>query len=70
MKSISDLPVDRARARLSLLEQGLRKCPDFQIYLITKAGDDRRRMENLLMENPNFRLWYLLSNSSDVAHGD
>ena len=67
MKTMEILPLDRARSKRSQLERELKKCPDFQLYLITKAANDRMRMERLLMENPTFRLWRLLTNSIAIA---
>jgi hypothetical protein len=61
-KSAEELSLDCARARSEQLECELKKCPDFQLYLITKATNDRARMERLLMENPGFRQWRLLKN--------
>jgi hypothetical protein len=63
MHNLESLPLDRAQMRREQLERELRKCPDFQLYLITKAPHDRIRMEHVLMENPRFRLWRVLTNS-------
>ena len=60
-KSAEELSLDCARARCEQLECELKKCPDFQLYLITKATNDRARMERLLTENPGFRQWRLLT---------
>jgi hypothetical protein len=62
------LPLDRAQARCEQLERQLKKSPDFQLYLITKAPNDRARMERLLMEDPGFRLWRVLTNSIAIAN--
>jgi hypothetical protein len=51
MQNLENLPLDRARVRREQLERELKKCPDFQLYLITEARGDRARMEHLLMEN-------------------
>jgi len=68
MKTTEILPLDRALAKRSQLERELKKCPDFQLYLITKAANDRARMERVLMENPAFRLWRLLTNSLAIVN--
>jgi hypothetical protein len=62
------LPLDRAQARREQLERKLKKSPDFQLYLITKTPNDRARMERLLMEDPSFRLWRVLTNSIAIAN--
>ena len=62
------LPLDRAQARREQLERKLKKSPDFQLYLITKTPNDRARMERLLMEDPGFRLWRILTNSIAIAN--
>jgi hypothetical protein len=67
MHDLESLPLDSAQMRREQLERELRKCPDFQLYLITMAPDDRARMEPLLMENPGFRLWRVLTNSVELA---
>ena len=56
-------PLDRAIAKRDEIELELRKCPDFQLYLITKSRRQRARMEQLLMEIPNFKLWRRLATS-------
>jgi len=53
----------RAREKCEQLERELRKCPDFQLYLLSKSRKDRARMELVLMQIPNFKLWHLLNNS-------
>jgi hypothetical protein len=67
MRSLENLPLDRARVRRDQIERELKKCPDFQLYLITEAPDDRARMEHLLLENPSFKLWRLLTNAIALA---
>jgi hypothetical protein len=67
MRSLESLPLDRARVKREQLERDLRKCPDFQLYLITEAPDDRARIEHLLMEDPSFKLWSLLTNAIALA---
>jgi hypothetical protein len=67
MRNLENLPLDHAQLRREQLERELRKCPDFQLYLITKTRDDRARMEHVLMENPAFKLWRLLTNSMAMA---
>ena len=68
ISSADKLPLDRARTKCEQLERELRKCPDFQLYLITEAHNDRARMEPMLMENPAFRLWRLLTDSIAIAN--
>jgi hypothetical protein len=58
-----EIPLDRAIAKRDEIELELRKCPDFQLYLITKSRRQRARMERLLMEIPNFKLWRRLATS-------
>ena len=58
-----ETPLDRAIAKRDEIELELRKCPDFQLYLITKSRRQRARMEQLLMEIPNFKLWRRLATS-------
>jgi len=67
MRTLENLPLDHAQLRREQLERELRKCPDFQLYLITKTRDDRARMEHVMMENPAFKLWQLLTNSIAMA---
>jgi hypothetical protein len=67
MRSLENLPLDRARVRRDQLERELKKCPDFQLYLITEAPGDRAWMERLLMENPSFTLWRQLTNVIALA---
>jgi hypothetical protein len=62
------LPLDRAQTKREQLERELKKCPDFQLYLITEAHNDRVRMERVLMKNPAFRLWRLLTDSIAIAN--
>ena len=63
MADTEETPLERARARREHIERELLKCPDFQLYLLTKAHDDRTRMERLLEQNPSFRLWRTLTES-------
>ena len=58
-----ETPLDRAIAKRDEIELELRKCPDFQLYLITKSRRQRARMEQLLMKIPNFKLWLTLATS-------
>jgi hypothetical protein len=58
-----ELPSDRALAKRDRLESRLKKCPDFQLYLLVKSPSDRARMKRLLMEIPSFRLWRALTHS-------
>ena len=58
-----ETPLDRAIAKRDEIELELRKCPDFQLYLITKSRRLRARMEQLLMKIPNFKLWRTLATS-------
>ena len=63
MAFLQPRPLNRAEARCTELEAGLRKSPDFQLYLLTRAQKDRMRMarmEHLLMEIPEFKLWHTL----------
>jgi hypothetical protein len=55
-----DTPLKRAQAKLEQIESQLRKCPDFQLYLLARSPIGRARMKRLLMEIPSFRLWYPL----------
>jgi len=63
MNVSEETPLDRAQAKREQIERELRKCPDFQLYLLTKSRKERARMGRLLMEIPNFRLWRALSTS-------
>ena len=54
-------PLQRAEAKREQLERELRKCPDFQLYLLTKSRRGRERMESVLMEIPQFALWRTLT---------
>jgi hypothetical protein len=58
-----DTPLDRARAKCEEIERELRKSPDFHLYMLTRSRNDRARMEQLLMEIPEFRLWHMLMKS-------
>ena len=61
------MPLHRAKAKRAQIERELSKCPDFQLYLITRSLEDRTRMERVLMLNPNFRLWRALTSSIESA---
>jgi len=61
------MPLHRAKEKHAQIERELRKCPDFQLYLITRSLKDRTRMERVLMLNPNFRLWRALTSSIERA---
>jgi len=63
MNVSEETPLDRAQEKREQIERELRKCPDFQLYLLTKSRKERARMGRLLMEIPNFRLWRALSTS-------
>jgi hypothetical protein len=63
----AETPLDRALAKREQIERELRKCPDFQLYLIAKAPKDRARMERLLVNIPMFRLWRTLTRSIERA---
>ena len=63
MSALDERPIDRAWSKREELERELKKCPDFQLYLMTTSQKDRARMERLLLEVPNFRLWHVLTNS-------
>jgi hypothetical protein len=67
MDDRNKMPLHRAKAKRAQIERELRKCPDFQLYLITTSARDRTRMERLLMLNPNFRLWRVLTSSIERA---
>ena len=58
-----ETPLERAQAKCEQLERKLKRSPDFQLYLLTKSLRDRARMENLLMEIPQFALWRKLARS-------
>jgi hypothetical protein len=58
-----ETPLQRAQAKCEQLECDLRRSPDFQLYLLTKSRPDRARMENTLMEIPQFMLWHTLTRS-------
>ena len=36
-----EMPLDRALAKRDRLENRLKKCPDFQLYLLVKSPSDR-----------------------------
>src|SRR5947207_9480439 len=67
MSLSEETPLDRAQAKREQIERELRKCPDFQLYLLTQSRNDRARMERLLMDIPNFRLWRTLGTSIEQA---
>jgi hypothetical protein len=67
MSISEETPLDRAQEKREKIERELRKCPDFQLYLLTKLRKDRARMERLLMDIPNFRLWRALGTSVEQA---
>src|SRR4051812_15441172 len=56
-------PLDRAKLKRDAIEGELRKCPDFQLYLLTSSPKARVRMEQILLQLPNFRLWHVLTHS-------
>jgi hypothetical protein len=58
-----ETPLQRAEAKREQLERELRKCPDFQLYLLTNSSCGRARMESVLMKIPQFELWRTLTNS-------
>jgi len=58
-----ETPLQRALAKCQQLERELRKSPDFQLYLLTRSRLDRARMENILLEIPQFKLWHTLRRS-------
>src|SRR5262249_8041200 len=60
MAMLESTPLQRAETRCSELEAALRKSPDFHLYLMTGVRRDRARMERLLLEIPEFKLWYTL----------
>ena len=60
-------PLERAVAKREHIERELKRCPDFQLYLITESPKERARMQRLLMEIPHFRLWHILSETSERA---
>ncbi len=62
------MPLDRAQAKLEEIERDLKKCADFQYYLIAKSRKDRARMKRVLMEIPAFRLWRTLTVAVRRAH--
>ena len=60
---IEEAAPDRARAKRDQIERELKKCPDFQLYLLARSLGDRMRMEQLLDQNPRFKLWRVLAGS-------
>jgi len=68
MADIEEAPLDRARAKRDQIERELKKCPDFQLYLLTRSLADRMRMEQLLDRNPRFRQsWWEASPRSSAV---
>jgi hypothetical protein len=67
MSNADEMPLDRAQTKREQIERELKKCPDFQLYLATKSREGRARMERVLMEIPNFRLWRMLTKSIERA---
>ena len=63
---LAETPLDRAQAKRERVERELKKCPDFQLYLLAKSRQDLARMERLLMQIPTFRLWRTLANSIEL----
>ena len=49
MSALDKRPIDRAWSKREELERELKKCPDFQLYLMTTSQKDRARMERLLL---------------------
>ena len=49
MSALDKRPIDPAWAKREELERELKKCPDFQLYLMTTSQKDRARMERLLL---------------------
>lgn len=60
-------PLARAQAKIDEIERELRKCPDFQLYLVVNSPQDRLRMERVLSSIPTFKLWLTLRNSIAAA---
>jgi hypothetical protein len=60
--------LERAQGNHELVERELKKYPDFQLYLLTRSRKDRARMERLLMDIPEFRLWRTLTKSTKLPH--
>jgi len=67
MTLCSDTPLERARAKCEDIERELKKSPDFHLYLLTTSRKDRARMERLLQEIPEFRLWRTLMRSIECS---
>jgi hypothetical protein len=63
---VPETPLERAQAKRERIERELKKCPDFQLYLIAKSRKDLARMERLLMQIPMFRIWRTLANSIEL----
>jgi hypothetical protein len=63
---LAETPLHRAQAKRERIERELKKCPDFQLYLLAKSRKDLARMERLLMQIPTFRLWRTLANSIEL----
>jgi hypothetical protein len=68
MFALDDTPLQRAKFRFKQLETELKKSPDFQLYLITKDRNERLRMERLLVEIPQFKLWHMLRSTIQQAN--
>jgi hypothetical protein len=52
----------RIRARVAQYERLLRdKCPEFEMYLITKSEHGRRLLREDLWSVPEFQIWDILS---------
>jgi hypothetical protein len=60
-------PLSRAPVKLEEIERELRKCPDFQLYLIAQTRQDQLRMERVLLDIPSFKLRLTLRNSITLA---
>jgi hypothetical protein len=67
MAILDETLLDRAQAKYERLERELKKSPDFQLYLLTESRSDRARMEYLLMQIPEFRIWRTLTSSIELA---
>ncbi len=59
--------LEHDKTKLEQIESELKKSPDFQLYLLTRAPKDRARMERVLLQVPSFRLWRSLTQSIDRA---
>ena len=54
MSVFDETPLERVLAKLVQVECKLKKCPDFQLYLLAKSANDRGRRKRLLLEIPSF----------------